>query len=267
MIRRVLMQLAALASALALAYAAWLSGEHLSAAVALVAFLCFGVAIYAASDARSRQRLAEGLVDVMFENEDDDEDREPGHALAQMRRFLLGVVTMTAGCAIAYFAWSNGLRVQAIVGFACFMCFAYSISTRAAASRRRDEEVALTPVAEEFDELALAGFVVLHRVYFGKGDVADHVLSGPNGAFLVDTSLGASDAYQLGMVKRQARRLQDELKCSVTPVLCVGVRQKPSVRKDVLITGHLQLADAIRTHRGFLPPAPEQIARLRARLA
>lgn len=261
------MQLAALASALFLAYAAWLSGQNLPAAVALVAFLLFAVAIYAAADARKRERLAEGLAEVMFDTGDDEDGGEPGQALAQMRKFLLRVVTMTAGCAIAYFAWSNGLRVQAIVGFACFMCFAFSISSRAEAHRRSDEEAEQTPVTEELAELELSGFVVLHDVYVGDGDIADHVLSGPNGAFLVDSSLGASDAYHLGMVKRQARRLQDVLNCSVTPVICAGVREKPSMHKDVLVVGRLRLAEAIRTHRGYLPPAAEQVARLRTRLA
>ena len=174
---------------------------------------------------------------------------------------------MTAGCAIAYFAWSNGLRVQAVVGFACFMCFAFSISSRASATRRRDEEVAQTPVADELAELESAGFVVLHNVPFAKGDVADYVLSGPNGAFLVDSTSDSCDAYQLGIVKRKARRLQDQLRCSVTPVICAGVRQKPSIRKDVLVAGRLHLTEAIRTHRGYLPPSPEQVARLSTRLA
>jgi hypothetical protein len=269
MIRRVLMQLAALASALALAYVAWLSGRNLPAAIALVAFLSFAIAIYASADGRKRQRLAEGLADALFEAEDDDdgEGHEPGEALAHLRRFLLGVVTMTAGCAIAYFAWSNGLRVQAVVGFACFMCFAFSISSRASATRRRDEEVAQTPVADELAELESAGFVVLHNVPFAKGDVADYVLSGPNGAFLVDSTSDSCDAYQLGIVKRKARRLQDQLRCSVTPVICAGVRQKPSIRKDVLVAGRLHLTEAIRTHRGYLPPSPEQVARLSTRLA
>ena len=267
MIRRVLMQLAALASALFLAYAAWLSGQNLFAAVALIAFILFAVAIYAAADARKQGRLAEGLAEVMFESRDDEDGGEPGEALAQMRKFLLRVITMMAGCAIFYFAWTNGLRIQAVVGFACFMCFAFSISSRAEAHRRSDEEAEQTPVAKELVELEQSGFVVLHHVVFGDGEVADHVLSGPNGAFLVDSSLGASDAYHLGMVKRQARRLQDELRCSVTPVICAGVREKPSVHKDVLVVGRARLAEAIRTHRGSLPPAAEQVARLRTRVA
>ena len=100
MIRRVLMQLAALASALALAYVAWLSGRNLPAAIALVAFLSFAIAIYASADGRKRQRLAEGLADALFEAEDDDdgEGHEPGEALAHLRRFLLGVDRRVCDC-------------------------------------------------------------------------------------------------------------------------------------------------------------------------
>ena len=53
----------------------------------------------------------------------------------------------------------------------------------------------------------------------------------------------------------------------MTPVICAGVRDKPSVNKDVLVVGRLRLTEAIRTHRGFLPPAAEQVARLRTRVA
>ncbi|HEV8462519.1 MAG TPA: hypothetical protein VGQ38_17595 [Gaiellaceae bacterium] len=80
-------------------------------------------------------------------------------------------------------------------------------------------------------------------------------------AFLVR---GKADERQIGIVKRQAQRLQEELKCFVTPVICAGVRTKPCVKKDVLIAGRGRVAEAIHGHRGNLPVAAEQLERLRA---
>jgi hypothetical protein len=266
--RKVLIRLFALASALGLAYVAWLSGQHLSAAVGLVAFLCFGVAIYSAADAGSKRKLAESLFDVELDEYDDgDEERDPSQAFAYARRFLIQMLIFMAGLALAYFAWTQGLRVQAVAGLACFLCFAFSVSSRVEVSRRRDELAIETPVSEDLATLEGDGYTVLHDVHFGADDVVDHLVSGLNGVFLVESTSGKADARQIGIVKRQALRLQDELKCFVTPVICAGVRTKPSVHKDVLVAGRGRVAEAVRGHRGNLPVAAEQLARLRANSA
>jgi hypothetical protein len=266
--RKVLVRLFALTSALGLAYAAWLSWQHLSAAVGLVAFLCFGVAIYSGADADAKRRLAESLFNVeLDEYNDEDEERDPSQAFAYARRFLIQMVIFMAGLALAYFAWTQGLRVQAVAGLACFLCFAFSISSRVEVSRRRDELAIETPVSDDLAELEHEGFTVLHDLHFGADDTVDHLVSGLNGVFLVESTSGKADARQIGIVKRQALRLQDELRCFVTPVICAGVRSKPSVQKDVLVAGRGRVAEAIRGHRGNLPVAAEQLARLRANSA
>jgi hypothetical protein len=266
--RRVLLRLFALASALGLAYATYVSGQHLWAAVGLMAFLCFGLAIYSSADADSKRRLAEKLFEAELDEYDaDDEERDPSQAFAMARRFVIQVAVVTVGFGLAYFAWRQDLHMQAIVGGAGFLSFAFYVSSKVEVSRARDELAIETPVSEDLAELEDAGYTVLNDVHFGADDVADHVVSGLNGVFLVESTTGKADERQIGMVKRQAQRLQDELRCFVTPVICAGVRSKPSVKKDVLIAGRGRMAEAISGHRGNLPVATEQLARLRANSA
>jgi Nuclease-related domain len=266
--RRVLLRLFALASALGLAYAPYVSGQHLWAAVGLMAFLCFGLAIYSSADADSKRRLAEKLFDAELDEYDaDDEERDGSQAFALAQRFVIQVAVVTVGLGLAYFAWRQDLRLQAIVGLAGFLSFAFYVSSKVEVSRRRDELAIETPVSEDLATLESDGYTVLHDVHFGADDVVDHLVSGLNGVFLVESTSGKADARQIGIVKRQALRLQDELKCFVTPVICAGVRTKPSVQKDVLVAGRGRVAEAVRGHRGNLPVAAEQLARLRANSA
>jgi hypothetical protein len=187
-----------------------------------------------------------------------------GQALAYARRFVLQVAVVMVGIGLAYFAWNQQLRVQAVVGLAGFLCFAFYVSSKVDASRARDELAIETPVSHDLPALESEGYTVLHDIHFGQDDVVDHLVSGLNGVFLVEATTGKADDRQIGIVKRQALRLQDELKCFVTPVICAGVRTKPSVKKDVLVAGRGRVAEAIHGHRGSLPVAAEQLARLRA---
>src|SRR5262249_41427352 len=246
----------------------WLSGQHLWAAVALMAFLCFGLAIYSNADAGTKRRLAESLFDAELDEYDaDDDERDGSQALAYARRFVIQVAVVMVGIGLAYFAWRQQLRLQAVVGLAGVLSFAFYVSSKVDASRARDELEIETPVSEDLAELEGEGYTVLHGIHFGDGDVVDHLVSGLNGVFLVEATTGKADERQIGIVKRQAQRLQDELKCFVTPVICAGVRTKPCVEKDVLVAGRGRVAEAIHSHRGNLPVAAEQLARLRANSA
>ncbi len=80
-------------------------------------------------------------------------------------------------------------------------------------------------VGEALEGLRWEQYIVLHDVPFaGEGNI-DHLVSGPNGVFLVETKFGSYLPVHLKKAKRQAAKLSDELGVLVTPVLCVGVSE------------------------------------------
>lgn len=80
-------------------------------------------------------------------------------------------------------------------------------------------------VGEALEGLRWEQYIVLHDVPFaGEGNI-DHLVSGPNGVFLVETNFGSYLPVHLKKAKRQAAKLSDELAVLVTPVLCVGVSE------------------------------------------
>jgi hypothetical protein len=95
-------------------------------------------------------------------------------------------------------------------------------------------------VAEEsagraLDELRGDGWTVLHDVRDPRGGNIDHIVSGPNGVYLVETKAGGfATEEQLRKVKRQAARLKDEVGVWVSPVLCLHGRRGGTARKGVV---------------------------------
>jgi hypothetical protein len=116
-------------------------------------------------------------------------------------------------------------------------------------------------VGAELDELRHDGYIVMHDVMFGGEGNLDHLVSGPNGVFLVETKFKRYEMHQLTKVKRQAARVHDALDHFVTPVMCAGVRNKPPYRHEkVWIAGRGQLADLIRRLEET-PVDPERLFR------
>src|SRR5688500_12796366 len=77
-------------------------------------------------------------------------------------------------------------------------------------------------VGEALEELRWERYIVLHDVPFpGQGNI-DHLVSGPNGVYLVETKFGSYLPVHLKKAKRQAAKLGEELGVLVTPVLCVA---------------------------------------------
>jgi hypothetical protein len=116
-------------------------------------------------------------------------------------------------------------------------------------------------VGAELEELRRDGYIVMHDVMFGGEGNLDHIVSGPNGVFLVETKFKRYEMHQLTKVKRQAARVHDVLDHWVTPVVCAGVRKKrPYKHAKVWIAGRGQLADLIRGLEGR-PVDPERLFR------
>jgi hypothetical protein len=77
-------------------------------------------------------------------------------------------------------------------------------------------------VGEALEGLRWERYIVLHDIPFvGEGNI-DHLVSGPNGVYLVEAKFGSYLPVHLKKAKRQAAKLSDELGVLVTPVLCVG---------------------------------------------
>jgi hypothetical protein len=121
-------------------------------------------------------------------------------------------------------------------------------------------------VREELETLRSYSYIVMHDFMFGDDETVDHMVSGPNGVFMIETKFSHYDDVHLAKAKRQARKLHDELGCWVTPVICPGVRKNAFTHKGVLIAGRGLLADAIRAqprHRGV---EADRLARFADRL-
>ena len=85
-------------------------------------------------------------------------------------------------------------------------------------------------VGDALEGLRWERYIVLHDVPFaGEGNI-DHLVSGPNGVFLVETKFGSYQPVHLKKAKRQAVKLGEELRVPVTPVLCVGAGENGSYR-------------------------------------
>ncbi len=89
----------------------------------------------------------------------------------------------------------------------------------------------------------------------------DHIASGPNGVYVVETKARRYDAQHLPRVKRQAAWLHDELGAWVTPVVCIHRRGgKPFRTQGVWVVPHCELLSWLGAQRNR-PAAFERLAR------
>lgn len=110
----------------------------------------------------------------------------------------------------------------------------------------RGEEV----VGALLNELRSEGWIVTHDVPVARGANYDHIASGRNGVFLVETKHRRYRDEDLGRVKRQALALHEQLGVWVTPVLCLATREKEPYRHaKVWVTGASHLLPFLRSQR------------------
>jgi hypothetical protein len=121
-------------------------------------------------------------------------------------------------------------------------------------------------VGEALEGLRWEQYVVLHDVPCpGQGNI-DHLVSGPNGVFLVETNFGSYLPVHLKKAKRQAAKLSVDLAVPVTPVLCVGTAEgEPYRHGGVQVVGFDELLPWIRQQNGQ-PVEFERLARFSAGL-
>ncbi len=105
-------------------------------------------------------------------------------------------------------------------------------------------------VGETLEALRWERYIVMHDMpQRGEGNI-DHVVSGPNGVYLVETKFARYLPVHLKKAKRQAARLHDELGVWVTPVVCLATRETRSYRREgVWVVSRAELADWIRAQQ------------------
>jgi hypothetical protein len=121
-------------------------------------------------------------------------------------------------------------------------------------------------VGDALEGLRWEQYIVLHDIPFaGEGNI-DHLVSGPNGVYLVETKFGSYLPVHLKKAKRQAAKLSDELGVPVTPVLCVASSEGDPYRHlGVHVVGFDLLLTWIREQSN--PPVEfERLARFSAEL-
>jgi hypothetical protein len=107
--------------------------------------------------------------------------------------------------------------------------------------------------------------VVVHDLEQPFEGNIDHVVAGPDGAFLVETKHRRYEERALTKAKRQAARLHTELGVWVTPVICVHVRQRAPLRhQGVWVMSAEHLLGWLREQRGR-PAGAAALHRLAAR--
>jgi hypothetical protein len=178
------------------------------------------------------------------------------------RFFYLALCAYGFGTIAAIGAWLIGQHVIAIVLLFAVACFAVAANdaTFAVIPWLKGEN-AENAVRAELEELRSHGYIVVNDVMFGGEGNIDHFVSGPNGAFMIETKFARYTPDQLGRARRQARRIHDEIGCWVTPVICAGTRKKTYSHQGVVITGRGIVAETIRAQPPHRQPDPARLRR------
>jgi Nuclease-related domain len=132
-------------------------------------------------------------------------------------------------------------------------------------SSRRGER-AEERVRAQLDELRGRGFVVVRGVERHSDGAIDHLVCGPTGLFLINTTRRRYGNEHLREAWRRAEELFNELHTWVTPVICpVAYRSRPAREERVWIVRGDQVADWISRQRNPVLES-ERVARLAERL-
>ncbi len=133
-------------------------------------------------------------------------------------------------------------------------------------ARLRSGTRAEVAVGETLEQLRRDGWIVMHDIERPGEANLDHIVSGPNGVFLIETKARRYEERHLGRVKHQARWLHGQLGVWVTPVICLHSRRRERFRtKGVWIVPRSELLEWLKAQRNT-PVAFERLARFADRL-
>src|SRR5205823_5464746 len=102
------------------------------------------------------------------------------------------------------------------------------------------------------------GWLVVHGYKKDHGGDIDHILYGPNGAFIIETKSYRYRASDLRQARTNAWWLHERLglQCWVTGVLCVDEEREPEKKDNVWVVSHPQLVDWLQQQRN-VPVDPD----------
>jgi Nuclease-related domain len=141
------------------------------------------------------------------------------------------------------------------------------------AELNRSSEEALNWIQGSYAERAIGaelavledqGWLVLHGYKKNRGGDIDHILCGPNGAFIIETKSHCYRAGDLRQARTNAWWLREKLgvRCWVTGVLCVNEDRRPEEKDKVWVVSHGQLVDWLQQQRNV----PVDLDRAKAQL-
>lgn len=185
-------------------------------------------------------------------------DRQPGAwVLAQARQRQRLVWFMLTGLFLLlglYFALVLGHRLS-IAGVALVVALFLAVKPRVEGSVERmlrwlRGARAEQSVGETVNALRRDGWIVMHDIeQAGEGNI-DHLASGTNGVYLIETKQRRYLDLDLTKAKRQAAKLHDELGVWVTPLVCLHERRDPPRRTHgVWVVPQRHLLDWLREQR------------------
>ena len=125
--------------------------------------------------------------------------------------------------------------------------------------RLRSGTRAEVAVGETLEQLRREGWIVMHDIGRPGEANLDHIASGPNGVYLIETKDRRYEDRHLGRVKGQAAWLHDQVGVWVTPVICIRSRRgRPFRTKRVWVVPLNDLVEWLRAQRN----APVEFERL-----
>lgn len=132
--------------------------------------------------------------------------------------------------------------------------------------RLRSGTQAEIAVGETLEQLRRDGWIVMHDIERPGEANLDHIVSGPNGVYLIETKARRYEDRHLGRVKGQAMWLHDQLGVWVTPVICIRSRRGGPFRtKRVWVVPLGELLEWLKAQRNP-SVAFERLARFADRL-
>lgn len=158
-----------------------------------------------------------------------DTDRRPGTWVTRKASWKRAYVWFLAAILVALALLALGLVLanRATVASSIALIVG-AFALKRFADRRADDAIywlrgarAEVAVGKELDRLTMKGFVVKHDIDQPFDGNIDHFVSGPTGAFMIETKARGYLKGHLPTARRRAKKLHDELGVWVTPVICI----------------------------------------------
>jgi hypothetical protein len=184
--------------------------------------------------------------------------RQPGQWVRAQARvherrvwMLLGLVSALGALVVAAYADERRAWL-ALIGIA-FLCFLRRVTHGSIDVARHWDRGASSEeaVGDALDELVADGFTVNHDLRQEFEGNVDHLVTGRNGVFMIETKHRGYKPVDLAKAKRQAKKLNDELGEWVTPVICLDRRRarEPYRDRGVWIVSRERLPNWLRAQR------------------